>query len=132
MKDNGGIRVVVSVRRLPRRCCVVPKGGDGSQLFDRLSSRKLEAGVDSPLELHFVVYAAAPEMGMIDDIWLGSVVLPVLGAVPDGAIMLFSGLGSVEEAQENLAVGVGALAGSTIMLLTARGRRLPTRPRTSR
>ena len=55
---------------------------------------------------------------------VGSCVLPVLGAVPDGAIMLFSGLGSVEEAQENLAVGVGALAGSTIMLLTARGRRL--------
>merc|ERR1719407_465810 len=49
---------------------------------------------------------------------VGSCVLPVLGAVPDGAIMLFSGLGDVEEAQENLAVGVGALAGSTIMLLT--------------
>ena len=51
---------------------------------------------------------------------VGSCVLPVLGAVPDGAIMLFSGLGDVEEAQENLAVGVGALAGSTIMLLTVR------------
>lgn len=49
---------------------------------------------------------------------VGSVVLPLLGAVPDGAIMLFSGLGDVEEAQETLAVGVGALAGSTIMLLT--------------
>ena len=49
---------------------------------------------------------------------VGSVVLPLLGAVPDGAIMLFSGLGEVEEAQETLAVGVGALAGSTIMLLT--------------
>ena len=49
---------------------------------------------------------------------VGSCVLPVLGAVPDGAIMLFSGLGDVEEAQENLAVGVGALAGSTIMQLT--------------
>mmetsp|Transcript_5087 Transcript_5087/g.15387 ORF Transcript_5087/g.15387 Transcript_5087/m.15387 type:complete len:536 (-) Transcript_5087:575-2182(-) len=49
---------------------------------------------------------------------VGSCVLPVLGAVPDGAIMLFSGLGDLEEAQEQLAVGVGALAGSTIMLLT--------------
>jgi len=47
---------------------------------------------------------------------VGSVVLPVLGAVPDGAIMLFSGLG--EDAQSELQVGVGALAGSTIMLLT--------------
>ena len=47
---------------------------------------------------------------------VGSVVLPVLGAVPDGAIVLFSGLG--DNAQEELSVGVGALAGSTIMLLT--------------
>ncbi|KAL3790362.1 hypothetical protein HJC23_002748 [Cyclotella cryptica] len=49
---------------------------------------------------------------------VGGVVLPLLGAVPDGAIMLFSGLGDLETAQETLSVGVGALAGSTIMLLT--------------
>jgi len=49
---------------------------------------------------------------------VGGVVLPLLGAVPDGAIILFSGLGSIEVAQENLSVGIGALAGSTIMLLT--------------
>lgn len=49
---------------------------------------------------------------------VGGVVLPLLGAVPDGAIMLFSGLGDIEAAQETLSVGVGALAGSTIMLLT--------------
>lgn len=47
---------------------------------------------------------------------VGSVVLPILGAVPDSAIVLFSGLG--ENAQEELSVGVGALAGSTCMLLT--------------
>ncbi|RLN48656.1 hypothetical protein BBJ28_00026423, partial [Nothophytophthora sp. Chile5] len=47
---------------------------------------------------------------------VGSVVLPVLGAVPDGAIVLFSGMGP--DAQEQVSVGVGALAGSTIMLLT--------------
>ena len=49
---------------------------------------------------------------------VGGVVLPLLGAVPDGAIMLFSGLGSRAKAQRTLSVGVGALAGSTIMLLT--------------
>jgi Ca2+/Na+ antiporter len=49
---------------------------------------------------------------------VGGVVLPLLGAVPDGAIILFSGLGELEAAQETLSVGVGALAGSTIMLLT--------------
>lgn len=47
---------------------------------------------------------------------VGSVVLPILGAVPDGAIVLFSGLR--ENAQEEVAIGVGALAGSTILLLT--------------
>ena len=47
---------------------------------------------------------------------VGSVVLPILGAVPDGAIMLFSGLGP--NAQEELTVGIGAIAGSTVMLLT--------------
>ncbi|CAI5742951.1 unnamed protein product [Hyaloperonospora brassicae] len=47
---------------------------------------------------------------------VGSIVLPVLGAVPDGAIVLFSGMGP--HAQEQISVGVGALAGSTIMLLT--------------
>jgi Ca2+/Na+ antiporter len=49
---------------------------------------------------------------------VGGVVLPLLGAVPDGAIMLFSGIGNIETAQETLSVGIGALAGSTIMLLT--------------
>lgn len=49
---------------------------------------------------------------------VGGVVLPLLGAVPDGAIMLFSGMGDIATAQETLSIGVGALAGSTIMLLT--------------
>jgi len=47
---------------------------------------------------------------------VGSCILPVLGAVPDGAIVLFSGVGP--EAQTQLDVGIGALAGSTVMLLT--------------
>ena len=49
---------------------------------------------------------------------VGSVILPVLGAVPDGAIVLFSGMGPREEVAESLGVGIGALAGSTVMLLT--------------
>ncbi|CAD7928284.1 unnamed protein product [Amoebophrya sp. A120] len=49
---------------------------------------------------------------------VGSVVLPVLGAVPDGMMVLFSGLGPRLDAQDQVSVGVGALAGSTIMLLT--------------
>lgn len=49
---------------------------------------------------------------------VGSVVIPVLGALPDSAVILFSGLGDISEAREQLNVGVGALAGSTVMLLT--------------
>ncbi len=47
---------------------------------------------------------------------VGSIVLPVLGAVPDSLMVLFSGLS--DNPQATVAVGVGALAGSTIMLLT--------------
>lgn len=47
---------------------------------------------------------------------VGSIVLPILGAVPDGMMVLFSGLGP--DAQNEVSVGVGALAGSTVMLLT--------------
>jgi len=52
------------------------------------------------------------------DKMVGSIVLPILGAIPDGMMVLFSGVGPLVVAQENVAVGVGALAGSTIMLLT--------------
>jgi hypothetical protein len=47
---------------------------------------------------------------------VGSIVLPLLGTLPDALIILASGLGP--NAQQRLDVGVGALAGSTIMLLT--------------
>eukprot|EP01052_Picozoa_sp_SAG31_P035293 SAG31_NODE_4237_length_3431_cov_9.478992_1_plen_711_part_00 len=47
---------------------------------------------------------------------VGPIVLPVLGAVPDAAIVFFSGMGP--DAQQQLSVGIGALAGSTVMLLT--------------
>ncbi|CAE8613919.1 unnamed protein product [Polarella glacialis] len=49
---------------------------------------------------------------------IGSVILPVLGVVPDAMIVLFSGLGDRDQVHDQVAVGVGTLAGSTIMLLT--------------
>uniref|UniRef100_A0A6B2L1M2 Sodium/calcium exchanger membrane region domain-containing protein n=1 Tax=Arcella intermedia TaxID=1963864 RepID=A0A6B2L1M2_9EUKA len=50
---------------------------------------------------------------------IGGLLLPVLGALPDSTMIVFSGaFGSVEEAQTQVSVGVGTLAGSTIMLLT--------------
>lgn len=63
------------------------------------------------MALDVITYSCVYASGIV-----GSVVLPILGAVPDGAIVLFSGLGS--NAKSQVAVGVGALAGSTIMLLT--------------
>lgn len=47
---------------------------------------------------------------------VGSIVIPVLGAVPDGMMVLCSGMGP--DPQTELSTGIGALAGSTIMLLT--------------
>lgn len=47
---------------------------------------------------------------------IGTIIIPILGAVPEGAIVLFSGLGA--KPQQTAAVGIGTLAGSSIMLLT--------------
>ncbi|KAK8805358.1 hypothetical protein WA158_002014 [Blastocystis sp. Blastoise] len=49
---------------------------------------------------------------------IGSIVLPALGGVPDAALVLFSGLGPIESVQSQISIGVGALAGSVIMLIT--------------
>jgi len=51
---------------------------------------------------------------------IGALLLPILGAVPDAAIVVVSGAtgSNLQETQTQLAVGVGTLAGSTIMLLT--------------
>ncbi|XP_062506725.1 uncharacterized protein LOC134183249 isoform X2 [Corticium candelabrum] len=50
---------------------------------------------------------------------VGGLILPLLGALPDAAIIIFSGsFGSTESAQHSLQVGMGTLAGSTVMLLT--------------
>ncbi|CAK9156224.1 unnamed protein product, partial [Ilex paraguariensis] len=50
---------------------------------------------------------------------IGGLLLPVLGALPDAMLILVSGLsGSTEVAQSQVSVGMGLLAGSTVMLLT--------------
>jgi len=45
-------------------------------------------------------------------------VIPIMGAVPDGMIVLLSGMCPKEEMEKEIAVGLETLAGSTIMLLT--------------
>jgi Ca2+/Na+ antiporter len=50
---------------------------------------------------------------------IGGFVLPVLGALPDAAIILFSALGGDKTiVQQQLAIGMGTLAGSNVLLLT--------------
>lgn len=50
---------------------------------------------------------------------VGGLFLPVLSSIPDAAIILASGLsGSKETAQTQVSVGIGLLAGSTVLLLT--------------
>ncbi|XP_042948770.1 sodium/calcium exchanger NCL-like [Carya illinoinensis] len=50
---------------------------------------------------------------------VGGLFLPILGALPDAILILVSGLsGSTATAQSQVSVGMGLLAGSTIMLLT--------------
>ncbi|XVF29386.1 hypothetical protein REPUB_Repub15cG0116500 [Reevesia pubescens] len=50
---------------------------------------------------------------------IGGLFLPVLSSLPDAIIILASGLsGSQETAQSQVSVGIGLLAGSTVMLLT--------------
>ncbi|XP_059443115.1 sodium/calcium exchanger NCL-like isoform X2 [Corylus avellana] len=50
---------------------------------------------------------------------VGGLLLPILGAAPDSLIILASGLsGTTADAQSQVSVGMGLLAGSTVMLLT--------------
>ncbi|XP_062168650.1 sodium/calcium exchanger NCL-like [Alnus glutinosa] len=50
---------------------------------------------------------------------VGGLFLPILGALPDAMLILVSGLsGTTATAQSQVAVGMGLLAGSTVMLLT--------------
>ncbi|KAJ0054684.1 hypothetical protein Pint_02381 [Pistacia integerrima] len=50
---------------------------------------------------------------------IGGLFLPVLSSVPDAAVILASGLsGSKDTAQSQVSVGMGLMAGSTVMLLT--------------
>ncbi|GAB4846527.1 hypothetical protein Ancab_025532 [Ancistrocladus abbreviatus] len=50
---------------------------------------------------------------------VGGLFLPILGALPDAMLILVSGLsGTKKTAQSKVSVGMGLLAGSTVMLLT--------------
>ncbi|PHU12664.1 hypothetical protein BC332_19594 [Capsicum chinense] len=51
---------------------------------------------------------------------IGGLFLPMLGALPDAMLILVSGIsGTAAAAQSQVSVGIGLLAGSTVMLLTA-------------
>lgn len=101
---------------------------DGGDLFVSIPADAQWATMIMQTGLYgYVLFVAANMIGDGADLLLlipsyaplvGTIVIPILGAVPDGMLVLFSGLGDSEHAQQNVGVGVGALAGSTIMLLT--------------
>lgn len=58
-------------------------------------------------------------LSAVDAGLIGGLLLPILGALPDSILILVSGLGGTQaEAQEQVLVGIGLLAGSIVMLLT--------------
>ncbi|XLS66545.1 hypothetical protein HN51_026519 [Arachis hypogaea] len=75
----------------------------------------------------FLMYTAATYLSSGSELLLeilgpgivGGLFLPILGALPDAMLILVSGLsGSKETAQDQVSVGMGLLAGSTVLLLT--------------
>jgi len=76
----------------------------------------------------YILLTAAEQIGEGSELLLtalgpgivGGLVIPILGAIPDGMIILFSGLsgGNQEEMMSQLQIGLGTLAGSTVCLLT--------------
>jgi len=62
---------------------------------------------------------AVLDHGIMSPAIIGGVLLPILGAVPDAIIIAMSALASdAKLAERKVSVGVGTLAGSTVMLLT--------------
>ncbi|MCO5572604.1 hypothetical protein L7F22_026361 [Adiantum nelumboides] len=58
-------------------------------------------------------------LAVLDAGIIGGLLLPILGALPDSILIMVSGLGgSTSEAQEQVLVGIGLLAGSNVLLLT--------------
>ncbi|KAK9078213.1 hypothetical protein SSX86_002270 [Deinandra increscens subsp. villosa] len=76
----------------------------------------------------YLMYLAATHLSAGSELLLqilgpglvGGLCLPALGALPDAMLILVSGLsGSRETAQGQVSVGMGLLAGSTVMLITS-------------
>ena len=44
--------------------------------------------------------------------------LPILGAVPDAAVIYFSGRGPIAEAQDDILIGMGTVVGSNVLIMT--------------
>ncbi|KAJ3693887.1 hypothetical protein LUZ60_009367 [Juncus effusus] len=75
----------------------------------------------------FLMYKAATYLSAGSEMLLeimgpgivGGLFLPILGALPDAMLILVSGIsGSKETAQSQVLIGMGLLAGSTVMLVT--------------
>ncbi len=63
-------------------------------------------------------YGASMLLLVVDPGLICGFVIPLLEAVPGAAMVLFSGIGPASTVQQNINVGMGSLAGSTVLLLT--------------
>ncbi|KAI5065330.1 hypothetical protein GOP47_0020025 [Adiantum capillus-veneris] len=67
----------------------------------------------------FLVQGSELLLLVLDTNIVGGLLLPIFGVLPDAVLVLVTGLGgSKAEAQEEVLVGIGLIAGSNVMLLT--------------
>nr|CAB3449460.1 unnamed protein product [Digitaria exilis] len=130
--DGGGLAGASTVLRLPSEASAAvgaDGGGGGCEMtYGFLPCTDTVAGnLFLVLAYGFLMFKAATYLSAGSELLLeilgpgivGGLFLPILGALPDAMLILVSGLsGSKEVAQSQVLIGMGLLAGSTVMLLT--------------
>ncbi|KAL5212000.1 hypothetical protein ABZP36_022847 [Zizania latifolia] len=118
-----------TVLRLPSSSAAEAEGGMGCEMSYGFLPCTTTAGGNLFLVLAygFLMFKAATYLSSGSEMLLqilgpgivGGLFLPILGALPDAMLILFSGLsGTREVAQSQILIGMGLLSGSTVMLLT--------------
>ncbi|GJN19446.1 hypothetical protein PR202_gb06725 [Eleusine coracana subsp. coracana] len=126
---DGGLLAETTVLRLPSEAAA--GGGEGEQCemtYGFLPCTETVGGnLFLVLAYGFLMFKSATYLSAGSELLLailgpgivGGLFLPILGALPDAMLILVSGLaGTKEVAQSQVLIGMGLLAGSTVMLLT--------------
>ncbi|KAL6629413.1 hypothetical protein ACP70R_029178 [Stipagrostis hirtigluma subsp. patula] len=126
ISDDGGGRA--TVLRLPSEAAPAAAGEGCEMTYGFLPCTDTAGGnLFLVLAYGFLMFKAATYLSAGSELLLeilgpgivGGLFLPILGALPDAMLILVSGLsGTKEVAQSQVLIGMGLLAGSTVMLLT--------------